>query len=282
MQRRVRQSTTLNRRYVKRPAGSDIVVPIRRSPKVSRFSEGQVKSPAISRVPVKASIQPSERPVAHPVQEAANTRLKARQQQTTQQPQKLTAKQLKDQAIAKALRAAERQAPTIAEQIQKEPQKTKGKIKFGVGRIVLALSCAAAAVFAIAYFVNLNMPDISFRVAAMQTGIDASYPSYLPHGFSLSGITSENGRITLNFRNTDETKTFTLIEEKSHWDTNALLANYVRPTFAEDYTVVRERGLTIYIDNDYAAWVNGGIVYKIEAVGNLLTKKQITSIATSL
>ena len=258
------------------------MVPIKRSPKVSRFSDGsQAKAPAISGTPVKVKVQQVEKPVAHPVQEIANTRLKARQQQV-KQPQELTAKQLKDQAIAKALRAAEQQTTPIAEQIQEKPQKTKGKIKFGVGRIVLALSCAAAAVFAIVYFVNLNMPDISFRVAAMQTGIDASYPSYLPHGFSLSGIASENGKITLSFRNADEDKTFTLIEEKSHWDANALLVNYVKPTFAEDYTVVRERGLTIYIDNDHAAWVNGGVVYKIEAAKNLLTKKQITSIATSL
>ncbi len=146
----------------------------------------------------------------------------------------------------------------------------------------MALSCAAAVVLVIVYFVNLNMPDISLKVAAMQTGFEASYPSYVPRDYTLSGITSEEGNITLNFRNHAEDTTFSLNEEKSTWDSGALLNNYVRPTYGENYSTVKEQGLTIYINGSNATWVNGGIVYKLTAESSNLTKKQIKSIAVSL
>ena len=155
-------------------------------------------------------------------------------------------------------------------------------MRFGFGRVMLALSCATAAVFAIAYFVNLNMPDISLRVAAMQTGINATYPSYVPRDYSVSGITSENGRVVLEFRHTNSDDKFTLEEEASTWDSNALLNNFVKETYRDEYSIVREQGLTIYISGSNAAWVNGGIVYKLKAADGVLTNKQIRSIAVSL
>ena len=73
-----------------------------------------------------------------------------------------------------------------------------------------------------------------------------------------------------------------MIEEKSSWDTNALLSNYVKTEYGENYSIVREQGLTIYISNSDAAWVNGGIVYKLKTASGDLTNKQIRAIATSL
>ena len=120
--RRVQASTTLNRKYVSRPARStDVMV---------KVNKNQTSQPQVSKV---------------------------------------TAKELKEQAIKKALAEASN-TTTMAE---KTTDKKSGKIKFGFGRVMLALSCAAAAVFAIAYFININMPDISLKVAAMQTGINA-------------------------------------------------------------------------------------------------------------
>ena len=155
-------------------------------------------------------------------------------------------------------------------------------MKFGFARVMLALSCAAAAVFAIVYFVNLSMPDISLRVAAMQTGINASYPGYVPRDYSVTSITSEDGKITMVFHNSVTGDGFTLIEETSPWDSNALLANYVKGEFGDNYTTIREQGLTIFVDGSDAAWVNGGVAYKITTQSGTLTNKQIKSIATSL
>ena len=71
-------------------------------------------------------------------------------------------------------------------------------------------------------------------------------------------------------------------EEASSWDSNALLTNYVKEAFGDGYSIVREQGLTIYIKGSNAAWVNGGIVYKLKADDGVLTNKQIRSIAVSL
>lgn len=158
----------------------------------------------------------------------------------------------------------------------------KASRRQGTGkRFVLALGCAAACVAAVIYCVSSNMPDISVRVAAMQTGVEASYPSYIPRDFSLEGINSENGKITLSFVGPDNAK-FTLIEEKSSWDSTALLRNYVEPTWHESYTTTHEQGITIYINGSNAAWVNGGVLYKINSANNTLTKKQLRNIVTSM
>ena len=75
---------------------------------------------------------------------------------------------------------------------------------------------------------------------------------------------------------------FTLSEEKSTWDSTALLNNYVKKNYPNDFTTLREQGITIYVRGEKASWVNGGLLYKIDATGKYLTKEQIRNIATSL
>ena len=275
--RKVQASTTLNRKYVKRPMRSaDVMVQVKRSPKVKHFQNASIATKVSE---VERPVAPA---VAHPMQTAANTKMKSRVTPVAA-PVKMSAKELKDQAIQKALANAAKSTESGNTTKAKKVKKQKSpKIHFGLGRVVLALSCAAAAVFAIVYFVNLNMPDISMRVAAMQTGIDASYPGYVPRDFSLSDITSEDGKITLNFKNAGTGDAFSLIEEQSSWDSNALLTNFVKDEYGENYSIVREQGLTIYVSGSDAAWVNGGVVYKIDTTAGSLTKKQINGIATSL
>lgn len=191
-----------------------------------------------------------------------------------------SAKELRDREMQKALLNADFDKPTKAK--KHRSKKPVARVHFGLKSIVLSVACAAAVVFAIVYFVNLNAPDISVKVAAMQSGIEAKYPSYVPRDFNLSDITSENGRIVLNFRNAETGDAFSLIEERSAWDSNALYTNYVREVFGEDSTAVKEQGLTLYISGSNAAWVNGGIVYKLRTTSGSLTKKQIRAIAVSL
>ncbi|MBR2725029.1 hypothetical protein IKE97_00050 [Candidatus Saccharibacteria bacterium] len=269
--RRPKVSTTLSRKYVKKPSGStNVAVSVKQSSKVSHFN-----------TPVSPRAKDSdnaETVVVHPLQATANRKMQERAKQAQlESGAKVSAKELKDQAIRKALAAAN--AVSKEEDAQ---TKNVAKMHFGFGRLVLALSCAAVVVFAIVYFVNLNMPDISLKVAAMQTGIDASYPSYVPRDYNISSITSENNKITLDFKSTKDDGAFSLIEEASSWDSNALMTNYVQQTFSDNYAIVREQGLTIYISEKNAAWVNGGIVYKLNITSGSLTHKQIRSIAVSL
>ena len=278
--RQVMTSTTLNRRYVRRPGRStDVAVTVKKSPSVSHFSSQVAKSETRT-ITSEPEIAPAS---SHPLQSLANQRVRVRRDTINAQTGLLsnkTAQQLKDDAIKKALSSTLQQEKN--EKKQTKASRKENKLHFGFGRVLLALSCAAVAVFAIVYFVNLNMPDISLRVAAMQTGIEASYPSYVPRNYALADITSENGKITLNFKNVQDDTGFTIIEEKSSWDSNALLSNYVKNEFSEGYSTIREQGLTIFIDKSNAAWVNGGVVYKLVTPNDDLTKKQIKSIATSL
>ena len=126
------------------------------------------------------------------------------------------------------------------------------------------------------------MPDISIKVAAMQTGIQATYPSYVPRDYRLSGVyTAQDNSVAMDFLGPNQAK-FTLTEEKLPWDSTALLNRFVKPKWSEDFTTIKEQGITIYISGSNAAWVNAGIVYKITNLHGELTKKQIKNIVTSL
>lgn len=194
---------------------------------------------------------------------------------------KASPEELKNRAIEQALHSvATMDEPS--NKVNKRPMVRTKKKGSGL-RFAVAFCCAVACVAGIISFVGSNMPDISVRVAAMQTGIEASYPSYIPRDYSLSDINSEDGKITIVFEGPDNSS-FTLIEEKSSWDSSALLRNYVEPTWEDNYATTHEQGITIYIANDTsdAAWVNGGVLYKITSSGTALTKKQVRSIVTSL
>ena len=218
-------------------------------------------------------------PEIHPLQRTVNSRMQTRKN-TKRVINKKSARELKDDAIRKAMLVAS--ATENSSTVNKKKKSKTSKLRFGVGRVVLALTCAAVAVFAIVYFVNLNMPDVSLKVAAMQTGINATYPSYVPRDYSIASITSENKKITLKFDNHKTQESFNIVEESSSWDSNALLSNFVKDAYGEGYQTIREQGLTIYMNGSNATWVNGGVVYKIVAEGDTLSNKQIKAIATSL
>ena len=297
--RQVRTSTTLNRKYVKRPTKStdDVVVKIERSPQVKHFytpavetqqTAAQVAKQAAKQATKQAAEEAMQPAMAHPMQARVNSRMQTRRgagKATQQNTAQVSARQLKDQAIQKALADAEKVNKTTAKTKAVEAEesaKLDFKSRFTVPRIALALSCAMAAVFAIVYFVNLNMPDISLKVAAMQSGFDASYPSYVPRDFNLNGITSESSKIVLSFRNSTNGYSFTLTEGRSSWDSTALLNNYVKQNLTSDYTLIREQGLAIYSDGKKSVWVSGGMMYVLETTSGTLSKKQICAIATSL
>lgn len=207
----------------------------------------------------------------HPLQRSANRQIRARKQQ----PAKPSSREIKDRAIKQALRSVATMSEAPAQPIKHR--------KSGAKRFVLAFTCAAACLAAIVWFVSNNIPDVSVRVAAMQTGIEATYPSYVPMDYSLSDIISEDGKLTMIFSGPDDAR-FTLVQEKSSWDSATLLRNYVEPTWGEEYVTTHEQGITIYISNQTndSTWVNGGIRYSITSEGAHLTKKQTRNIVLSL
>ena len=132
------------------------------------------------------------------------------------------------------------------------------------------------------YLVSVNLPDISVRVAAMHSGIEKAYPSYVPASYRLDGLVNENnGRITMSFKN-DRDQKFTLMEEKSSWDSSAVLTNYVEKNWGASYSIAKGQGLTIYVSGSNAAWVNGGVFYVIEDESGSLSSSDLHDIAVSL
>ena len=175
---------------------------------------------------------------------------------------------------SKALMSAmkEETKPKSAPIIIKKPKVSKKHLIFAVASSI----CCMGVLYATLKF---SMPDISAKVAAAQNG--ASYPSFVPRDFIASSASFQKNTFTLEFVGPDKTH-FTLDQEKLPWDSNALLNNYVKPTWGEQYDTIREQGLTIYMYQSNAAWVNGGTVYKLNTTSGSLSKKQLKNIITSL
>lgn len=208
-------------------------------------------------------VEPEPTPVYHPVSHP----------QPMRAPSKIPAPQLKQQEIEKAVKNATKMP------VEQKRRKRGVFGEFGWTRVVLATACITTAVFAIVYFVNIASTDMSLQVAASQSGINAKYPS-APRGYELSDVTSSSGKVLMHYKS-DEGE-FSLTEENSSWDSEALLNNYIKSTYGNDYTVVREQGLTLYMGSTWEAWVNGGMLYKLDITSGSLTKKQMKTIATSL
>ena len=175
---------------------------------------------------------------------------------------------------SKALMSAmkEETKPKFTPVMIKKPKVSKKHLIFAV----VSSICCMGVLYATLKF---SMPDISAKVAAAQNG--ASYPSFVPRDFIASGASFQKNTFSLEFVGPDKTR-FTLDQEKLPWDSNALLNNYVKPTWGEQYDTIREQGLTIYMYQSNAAWVNGGTVYKLNTTSGSLSKKQLKNIITSL
>lgn len=261
------KSQTLARRHIKKSS----------APTAPRVQNQVEKSPMVTKFAAHAPAQPAKRtisdigPMAHPVV------AKAHQKQQTvnvavSQPAPKPSHVIKQEAIDEAMK----KAPSRKE--MENGAKTPGKFrKFAsVGTVSLALLLLGG------YFTYLNMPNLSVRVAAAQAGVDASYPEYRPDGYSLSGSVAYNqGWVSMKFASNSGDQDFTIKQSKSSWNSSALLDNYVKEKVGDNYVPYNERGLTIYIYNSNAAWVNDGILYTIEGDAPL-SGDQIRRIATSL
>ena len=342
--RRVQKSSTLNRKFVKRPTakpkiseataagakslrnqgysrtilqkgGKVKLQPIRSVAAVAQQKEmqngaRQIKVDEVEKVAVhhasnqqKQQAQAKHQAVARKIVQkrsgdvyvknaqaaAANQRIAAkRAAQQGVGTKRLTAQQMKDRAIQQALSRmnkidqAQKAGARQSMQIQFNEPKEKKTGFFRGKRLAIAAGMAVVVLGVLGYFVYLNMPDLSARVAAMQAGIEKSYPSYVPATYRLDGLVKEdNGRITMNFKNEQGHK-FILQEEKSSWDSAAVLANYVKKNWGTDYSIAKGQGLTIYVSGSNAAWVNGGVLYIITDADGHLSSGDLHDIAVSL
>ena len=240
-------------------------------------------APAPFAAPVTPSIPAAQPTPARPVRATTKTRSTIAPLQSLAERRReadtishFSAKKITNRARqnSKALMSAmkEETKPKSTPVMIKKPKVSKKHLIFAVASSI----CCMGVLYATLKF---SMPDISAKVAAAQNG--ASYPSFVPRDFTARSASFQKNTFSLEFVGPDKTR-FTLDQEKLPWDSNALLNNYVKPTWGEQYDTIREQGLTIYMYQSNAAWVNGGTVYKLNTTSGSLSKKQLKNIITSL
>lgn len=289
----VQKSSTLNRRHVKMPQRTPLAakpqkarVDVKQHIAVKKFSTPIVSKPAPQKIAIN---RPAE---AHPVTRRAqqrplsvNTKLRKERQPLAMNnnplvavaPQKIekpivakTSKQLKNEAIEKAL-----SNEIISNKKARRRQKKGGALRwlntFSVGFAVMLLG---------GYLTYLSMPNISIKMAAVQSGIDAKYPGYKPDGYALNGpIKFKSGEVSMKYAYADGSSEYTITQQKSGWNSSAVKEFFSEKHKNPNTTMID--GLTIYSGGKEAAWVNGGILYQISGDANL-SSSQIEKIATSL
>ncbi len=297
------KSTTLSRRHVAAPSHAkrrlasrpditrDTSVPM--STHVNKFAPAPSSRPqptkrdrpaephpAVVRAQARAARQPHQttRPATRHVPATPphhSTRIiQPNQTPAKQHPATLAPKPaavLKNEAITEALQRAA--TPP------KAPRRTK-KPKSRIGRWLQVASVSLAIMLIGGYFTYLGMPNISTRIAAIQSGVNAKYPGYRPTGYALSGpITFKSGEVRMKFAYADGGQSYTITQQKSSLNSAAL-----KETLTADGGEVQTTtagGLTIYSTDRTATWINGGVLYQI-SLGGALSNEQVTKIATSL
>lgn len=130
------------------------------------------------------------------------------------------------------------------------------------------------------YIFYLNTPKISLKMAESRAGIAVSAPSYVPDNFSLNrSIETETGKVTLNFVNGEDS--YSVSQSVSDWDSSALLENRILKE-TKDYDAYTDRGLTIYVYDGKALWVNQGKVNEIVLGTAKLDVEEMIRIAGSM
>lgn len=184
---------------------------------------------------------------------------------------------LKEQLIKNALR----EVPMDHYHDHDRQKSLKKKYKI---RSIRNLSLVAFVLLFSGYIFFLNIPSISFRVAAIQAGMSstAAIPTYKPAGYSLSSRASYGpGYVKIELKNNGGNK-LSLTQEKSSFDSEALKDNVVART-GNGYSTYVKDGLTIYLYNKGgASWVNKGQVYSLNGDTSDLSSDEILNMAVSM
>lgn len=266
----LQKSTTLSRKYVRRPAAKKKVLDVKVSDKKSKA----VKFDKLA-VAKKASVAAPKIKKAVKISSVEKAAMAFSAKKSTEK--KVIKRTESAEAKAAASDAAREAMKKIAAMESVEPIKRRRKFK-----VLVAFGLSAVVVAILGVFVAINLPNISVKVVAMQTGIEATYPTFVPRNYTMETVASDkDGKITMKFVGLDDAS-FTLVEEKSTWDSNAVLNNYVKMKYSANYSTMHEQGITYYSEPGSAVWVNGGILYKITSHGKNLSKEQIRNIVVSL
>jgi hypothetical protein len=147
---------------------------------------------------------------------------------------------------------------------------------------IVSFGAVALCFLVIAVFVALqNQASLTIRYANHKAGITASLPNYRPVGFSVGKFSYSAGTVAVRYDNHSSGQSFMLTQTASNWDSQSLKDDFVASA-DKNYQVITQAGRTIYTYGDNnAAWVAGGILYKITSGGSL-TSTELVDLATSM
>ena len=278
------RSETLRRDVLKKPVSkaqvgaakrASLAGHVAKSPHITRFApHPQAFDVSVSRKkhvskPTAASAQ------LHPIVAQKHALVTPASKVTTPTP-KLSSRSLKEQLIKERLASVDT-TPS-------KPHKTVKRVKLfsKQPRLASLVSVSLAVMVLGGYLTYLNMPGLSVRVAAAQAGVAASFPDYHPDGYRFNGpVAYSPVQVAIKFQANGGTADYTLTEQNSSWDSQAVYDNVVSKVGNSDYVTNSQQGLTVYTYNNKAAWVNKGILYTVDGDAPL-NNEQLLKIAGSL
>lgn len=158
------------------------------------------------------------------------------------------------------------------------PGKARRTLSYRSVKLLLPVFIALVGGLYVAY---LNVPTINVKIAESRSGLAVSEPSYTPDGFKLdSSVEAETGRVSFSFSNGQD-QSYSVSQKITEWDSKALLENKVLKE-TKEYSAYTDRGLTIYVYDGKATWVNQGKINEISLDGAQLDVEDIIRIAGSM
>lgn len=145
-----------------------------------------------------------------------------------------------------------------------------------------SLAVLSVVAFGMLAFVGYQQaPSFKLQIASARAGFSASLPAYQPSGFNMQKLSYGTGTVAMNFKSNSDSRSYSLTQKTSDWDSQALLESYVKPN-ASNYQTIQTGGRTIFIyGNKVATWVNSGVWYTIQTDSSL-SNNQLIEIAKSI
>jgi hypothetical protein len=245
-------------------------------------AEQVAKSTAISKFSAGTDFVPTPAPQAQDVVRPQSTIDTAVQQIENQSQQ---SKDLFERAIAAA--DSHTEPPVDQKKMAKQAKKqaklaSKPKREHPTRHHLVSVVAASVAVLAIGGIIGLqNRAAITLRFANAKAGFQASLPGYQPDGYSVGNFTYTAGSVGTSFTDDASNRQYTLVQQTTKWDSQALLNNYVHINYSS-YQMLQSGQQIIYVygHND-ASWVKDGVWYQLTSNGSLSTS-QVLSIASSI
>jgi hypothetical protein len=267
----MQKSQTLIRRAAKRPdqlkAAGSKSMDISRSARISRFAPNPIFKNTVTRI--NKNVDDIQKQKLHPLMKKVNKSLEISHVQPAKTMQQTKAEEIKK---------------TIENTVKsKRRLKKRASLKDIKHRKLIISSGIILGVALLMYVSYQFIPAISIRIAASQAKINASYPTYTPDGFHMTGpITFDDSNVVIKYKQNSSDKTYAIYQSNSTWDSSALQLNLADAWSAKN--IIRAGGITIFTTSNYekAAWVNHGILYKITADSDLLDSDKITRIVSSM